>query len=377
MRNIFDKWGRFEGQTKYWADGSDAEADPSATAANTWTLIADEDSNGFLDADVNIGTDNTTVSFDAPAGNGSNYPVTVQGDINGDGIIDGRVMQRENVNGANKLNGFVSPKKYDNYTLEVTLWSADSSDDDIIGVVAAFIHDAGADGTNNTADDRNYVLYLSRTLGGFSPSNGWGLVIADATTGQGTTLVDIDIDGTDGNWGGISSGDPDNDPTNDKASRIKIVREGDKITAWCSDWMVGTSTFFTPPTYNTDSKIEIDLSAIIDNVTHKSGSASYDLTRFQGKQYYGYINYSQAMSTFLDIDFRGGLDPYTIILLTQTNLTGNYYDGSEVWKYESGDWVQKPAISAQNELDYVRDVVNTQTGKTYTIRESSIEDVTP
>jgi|GEM_PF-4236419 len=379
VRNIFDKWGRFEGENEYWANGTDAESDSNASAAKTWTLIADEDENGFIDTDANIGTDNTTTTFNAPAGNDP-YDVTVQGDIDGDGVIDARVMQRENVNGTNLLNGFVSPKKYENYTLEVTLWSADSSDDDIIGVVAAFIHDNGADGTAGTSDDRNYVLYLSRTLGGMAPNNGWGLMVADATDGRGTALVDISIDGTAGDWGGTQVGTPDNDPTNDQASRIKIVRNGDSITAWCTDWMTGTSNFSTPPVYNTDSKIEIDLSSTTNNISYKSGgtaaTTSYDLTHYQGEQYYGYINYSQAMSTFLDIDFRGGLDPYTIILISQTDLTGNYYDSSEIWKYEGGEWVIKPAVSVQDELDYVRDVVNVQTGKTYTIRETSIEDIT-
>lgn len=333
VRSIFDTWGRFDGNT-YFAPG----ATLTGTAA-AWSLIADEDNDGNIDGDLDGDTiqDNKTF-FTSGA-------YTINGDINGDGIFDARFMQRNN----GSYNGFISPLSYENYTHQVTLWSLDA-DDDMVGVLLAYTSGGGA-GT----------LHVDRTAGGYTPNQGWGLM--DGTT----VVVNFGVNGVFTNpgtgWGG-------------KASRVKVVRAGDLITVYCTNWMTNAANFFSPPAYNPDSTIEIDLAATTNNIRWSvSGvpqTASRDLTRFRGAHPYGYVNASQALSSYIDVQFDGGIQSNVLVYLKDKQSGVNVWNQSEVWRYLSGSW-SMTAESAQDVFGFVRPVTEPETGNVYQIKATEVE----
>ncbi len=359
MSDIVNTWARFQDTSYYW-ESLDSIVNTSSTAY-TWTLIADEDGDGYIDGDTDgDGTDDNNTYFDTRMGNSSSY-TRIYGDIDGDGFIDERFMQTQN----GSRNGFISPDKYANYTHEVTLWSADPSDDDMLGVVVAFERTAT---TNN-------VLWVGRTRDGVYPYNNWGLYY------NTTQIADFAIGTTGGNWGGISSGTPDSNSTDDYLSRVKIVREGDTITAVCTDWITGVENYselgVTGGSYEylDESLITIDLAN--DQATFNGSTVSTsDLSGFEGESAYGYTNYSQAMSTYLDVNFDGGASADTIIKLTGGDGS-SYWDGSEVWKYQNGSWEKQTGLTAQDELGYVREVTNPLNNLTYLFKQDQIELVLP
>ncbi len=360
MSDIVNTWARFQDTSYYWE--SLDSIDNTSSTAYTWTLIADEDGDGYIDGDTDgDGTDDNNTYFDTRMGNSSSY-TRIYGDIDGDGFIDERFMQTQN----GSRNGFISPDKYANYTHEVTLWSADPSDDDMLGVVVAF---------ERTSSNTNNVLWVGRTRDGVYPYNNWGLYY------NTTQIADFSVGSTGGNWGGSASGTPDSDSTDDYLSRVKIVREGDTITAVCTDWITGVENYSELGVTGGDyeyldaSLISIDL---VNNQATFNGStvSTSDLSGFEGESAYGYTNYSQAMSTYLDVNFDGGASADTIIKLTGGDGS-SYWDSSEVWKYQNGSWEKQTGITAQDELGYVREVTNPLNNLTYLFKQDQIELVLP
>ncbi len=328
---IFNAWGRFSNDT-FWADGSMATG-----GAATWTLIADEDGDGNIDGDLDgNGTDDDQTSFLSGG-------IPINGDVDGDGSFDARFMQTANTN----FNGFISPESYSSYTHEVTLWSI-NSDDDMVGVVIAYENDGAS-----------RALYVARTKAGYSPNQGWGL-----HDGLGNVLVNFAVGSSAGGW-------------SDQATRIKIIRTGDMIQAYATDWIANKANFFSPPAYDPNSLIEIDLSTTVNNITYYSGGvanqASADLTRYQGAHPYGYTNASQSLSSYLDVRFDGGVVDDLLLLLTDKDPAANIYSGSEVWRYSGGTWAISMGESIQTALGFVRTVNNPETSNSYIIRQSEVE----
>ena len=329
VRSIFDTWGRFN-ENVYYAGGTAA-----AGTAASWTLIADEDNDGNIDGDLDGDTvqDNKT-SFVSSG-------QTINGDINGDGTFDARFMQTAN----GVYNGFVSPQSYDTYTHEVTLWSLDP-DNDMVGVMIAYDTGGGA-GT----------LHVDRTAGGWAPNQGWGLMVGK------TVLVNLNINGTGTGWSG-------------RASRVKVIRQGDLIQVYCTNWMTSAASFFTPPAYNPDSLIEIDLSTTTNNIRYSVGgtpmTASADLTRFRGAHPYGYVNESQALTSYIDVRFDGGIQSDVLVYLTSKQPGLNIWDDSEVWRYTSGSW-NLTSESVQDVFGFVRPVTEPGTGNIYQVRQTEVE----
>jgi len=210
---------------------------------------------------------------------------------------------------------------------------------------------------------------LQETRAGMAPNKGWGLII------DGTTLVNISIDGpaSSSNWEGTYTTSPDLDGSNDKASRVKIIRNGDVITAYCTNWMTGVVNFRNAPDYNSASMIQIDLSKTVNNISYYSaGTLSYaskDLSGFKGAKSYGYTTQSQAMSTYLNVVFSGGLRADTLVLLKNKDANLNLWNSSEVWKYTSGNWQMQSGATIQSELGFIRQVTNPDTSITYTIKK--------
>ena len=209
------------------------------------------------------------------------------------------------------------------YTFEATLFSNDG-DDDSIGLIIAFSRDGAT----------NRYIVAHRTKGGNSPSSGWGLSLYEGTAQY--VLEEVSVGGTSGGWSGSSS-------------RVRIERTGDQIMLTASPW---NST-----TFDADSEIAVDLAA----GTVNGLDAGHDLSVFQGPRQYGYFTLSQPYSTYLDIELEGGLERDVAHLLTDgedTDSDGSHdcWAGSEVWRYQDGDWTQSTGATLQSELGYPRTV---------------------
>ena len=271
VQDIFDSWGRFDGNNFY--ENKDAEGISSNAAA--WQFLIDPD----------------------------------------------RVSMPLNVS---PYNGFVSPDKLENYTLEATL-SSTNSDNDTIGLVIAFVREGGI----------NYSLIAVRNTGGTYPTVGWGVCYMENSGGysysSATWLIDSkSVGGASGSWGG-------------KQTRVKIVRNGDSVKAYTTNWN-------DVNTYQASSEIVVDL------------DSDARLSKFKGAQSYGYMTFSQPDSTYLDVQMGGGLDASKIYNA----------NNAQAWEYIQGSGWTLLATTVQQELGFVREVTNPETGLTYLIRQSSI-----
>lgn len=285
---VFDTWDRTSGSASYFPGGVGATGDAAA-----WTFATNPD----------------------------------------------RVVQPNNTAA---LVSFISPDSYDNYEFETTLHSP-NADDDVIGVVAAF---ARVGGTTNCQ------LMVWRSGGGWAQNGGlgvaqsWNLGFAvDGATmpaGDKPKLQNKMVGANRANaatpagpgWSGIYT-------------RVRVVRRGNVITAYCSDW----STDRANVPILESSIIELDLTTIPS------------LAPLLNTAKYGYTTISQAGATYYDTTFSGGLDTGRVVDL-QTNT---------VWKYNfaSSTWTQA-AITPHEELGYVRTVSNPDTGETYFVTQDTV-----
>ena len=215
--------------------------------------------------------------------------------------------------------GFISPELLDNYTFETTLTSPDG-DDDSIGVIVAFKRDGGI----------NKILALIRTKGGQQPLKGYGLIYSENGSSDSIWVIN------NLNVGGVSGG------FSSEQSRVKIQRQGDIITCYATNWN-------DTDNYQISSKIVLDL------------NSDARLSQFKGKQSYGYYSHSQAHSTYLDINFNGGLDA-SKIYDAQTN---------QPWEYINNEWEQLNS-SIQDEIGYIRKVFNPDTNQRFIIKQAKI-----
>lgn len=222
-------------------------------------------------------------------------------------------------------NGFISPDALDNYTFEVTL-SSDSADNDTIGVVAAF----NRDGTTNN------LLTVVFNTGGTPPSTtGYGVYFNYNGIGATNYLIQEHNIGVGGGW-------------SNKSIRVKVQRQGDIIKFYCTNWddVTPVNGVYN---YQLASEIIVDL------------NSSPDFTQFKGKKPYGYITYSQPNSTYLDININGGLDATKLYDI----------EGNVLWQYIDGIWTNT-GTTIQEDLGYVRDATNPETGITYIIKGNEV-----
>jgi len=221
--------------------------------------------------------------------------------------------------------GFVSTDKYKNYVHEATL-SSPGGDDDMIGIVLAYTE------TSNPYDE--HTLIAQRTHGGIGGGE-WAIIYNKSKSGDSVIINDsISGDDISGGW----SGD---------RTRVRAEREGNIIKVYASPM---NSTTLDP-----NSMFEIDLSS--DSRLHK----------FMDGGSYGYCCLSQDRSTFTDIQFEGGLDK-SIILDIENNI---------VWEYsfEQSQWIDT-GRTIQDEIGYVREVYNPNTGDRYLVKENEIIKMT-
>lgn len=251
-----------------------------------------------------------------------------------------RVVQPNNTG---SWASFISPLSYDNYEFETTLGST-SADDDVIGVTAAF--------ARNTTNSTNLQLIVARTAGGWAQQNGLGTAQGHnfAFNVDGLTIPTVDKGKLQWKLVGANRSNgltPAGPGWSGIFSRVRVVRRGNVITAYCSDWSTDRSNV---PLLES-SVIELDLTTVPA------------LAPLLNTAPYGYTTLSQPAASYYDTTFSGGLDTGRVVDL-QTNT---------VWKYNfsSSSWTVAP-ITPNNELGYVRTVSNPDTGKTYFVTQDTV-----
>lgn len=237
---------------------------------------------------------------------------------------------------------FISPTSYDNYEFETTLGST-NGDDDVIGMTAAFARVGGT---------TNLQLIVARTAGGWPQQQGTATAQAHnfAFNVDGATLPAGDKPKLEAKLIGANRSNaavPAGPGWSGIFTRIRVVRRGNTITAYCSDW----STDRANVPILESSIITLDMTTIPA------------LAPLLNSAPYGYTTISQAQATYYDTTFSGGLDTGRVVDL-QTNT---------VWKYNFGSstWVTAP-IAPHEELGYVRTVSNPDTGETYFVTQDAV-----
>lgn len=177
-------------------------------------------------------------------------------------------------NNSTSYAGFVSPKKYSTYDITVRVYST-NSDDDTIGLVAAFAVDGngkehtlsfvrGAGGTGATwvciVDLRSFSLT--------STANGQFILVNKSATAPSPTQ----------NWSQLGTG-----------SVINMTRSGNTFTARCSQ--------FDSTELDNTTLITIDL----DDLCTQNPSFAPVLSLFKGSAQWGYSTFSQSNSMYENI----------------------------------------------------------------------------
>jgi hypothetical protein len=160
----------------------------------------------------------------------------------------------------------LSPVSYKKFTIESVVGSTDA-DDDAVGMVVAYVR---KDGMNHSI----MALRNQGGAGGLAPLKNFMLVYVRNNTVV-KNLASVDIGTTGPGWSG-------------KTSKIRIVRNGDSISAYASDWNSATVNA-TPITVNLAS--------------------DPDLAIFQDFCRFGFAAQSQAFAFFDDIVFTQPANP--------------------------------------------------------------------
>jgi hypothetical protein len=148
FEDIFNNWGRFDGNTIY---ANKAEADAAGSSSASWELL-------------NAGTDDERVSM----------PLNVD-----------------------PYNGFFSSESLENYTFEATLYSNDN-DNDSISLIIAYAEVGGVP----------YALSAVRSATGSAPEDGWGVIEGqtgsslDYNDDSSTIIQSMTLTGQRSSWNG-------------------------------------------------------------------------------------------------------------------------------------------------------------------------------
>ena len=211
----------------------------------------------------------------------------------------------------------LSPDKTENFEFESTVTSS-SSDNDTIGLVAAANFENG-----------NYsVVMVACNAGGIGPAKGFSLFYMSSQNGTQVLAQSLPFSSTGQGWSG-------------RSLRVKIIREGDSITAMSSDWN-GTAL-------KEDRAISMDLTSLNDSLLTKPAS-------------YGFFAKSQAQSTFLDYQISGSgvYDRSTL------------YDGETLEKYTFTDGVwENTGNLITSDITPPRQVLNPITKELYSLSFNS------
>lgn len=245
---------------------------------------------------------------------------------------------------SSSLIGFVSRKKYDQYTLQVEL-SSTANDDDDIGIVIAFAKDEtgfenklclvrspGGFGhcfslVKNYNSSKNVkILYRSTQIAW--GNGGYGTLAADAGYVSNTAAYF---------WSALG------------ACRVKVVRNGDIITISSSEFGASNTV------YKAAADFTIDL------------SQDPDLAIFRGPRAYGYQALSQADATFKVLEFTG--DVRKVIDISSNKVATQNADKS--WTEQTyADAVALTAALGRGRLHH-----NPVSGKTYSVTNNLVRRI--
>lgn len=192
-----------------------------------------------------------------------------------------------NPNNSSSYIQLLSPDKSGNFEFESIITSP-ASDNDTIGLVAA-ANDVGGDFE---------TLLVACNAGHLGPAKGLSLYLMSTISGNSVLASSIPFVSNSQGWSG-------------RSLRVKIIREGNKITAMASAW--------NDTDLREDLAIEVDLAA--------------ETTLLAQPSRYGFFSYSQANAQFLQYQVTGAgvYDRRTI------------YDGEtlEAWFFnDSNTWVK-------------------------------------
>jgi hypothetical protein len=295
------------------------------------------------------------------------------------GQADERIQMM--VNNTREMVGIINPDPMDNFSLEVTLWNDDQGDNDLIGIVIAFVR----------IGSNNYYISAQRTRNGTDPCN-WALVAGQPKSHihdqcgylnnksswmpglWGETMIPQRVMSSTSNRPGW------NDNSYPSFTRVKVTRKDNIITAETNGW-VGVSndpsesrTQAVETPYLVETYIRLDLETAI--VTNKNGDVidsqniinpAY-LQKFLSSDEetccsYGYTAFSQRGATFYDISLAAGTvqrRDFSILVSTPTQ-NGQ----TEVREYhktdDQGDFVNRDLGNLQSDLGYLRPLYNDET----------------
>lgn len=221
---------------------------------------------------------------------------------------------------SNVKAGLFSEQSYNNFIFDAILHSP-SSDDDHIALLPAYKHIP-----HNTADTESVtasadrVQYISFGLsnGGYGPGSGWGVTLNTGQSGTDALLLHTSMFG------------PSATPStgwNGKTVRVKVQRQGNIITGWCSEWGDLTQNTLEKHALLPDSEISINL----DNSTlyTKGLNVTTQITNpylsgFKGSQQVGVLTDSQPSATLMDVNFYTGDSRYsTVYSSPATDITAD------------------------------------------------------
>ena len=227
--------------------------------------------------------------------------------------------------------GFVSPKSYSNYDITVRLYST-GSDDDVIGMVAAFATDS---------DGKEHTLSFLRTPWNNTGIYKWVCKVDHCTYDIGITTYNqyILVDKTNAITVPSDSSAGWNTTTIGSGTIVNMTRNGNIITGTCSQ--------FNSSTLDSNTTITIDLDAL---------SATYPILNiFKGASSWGYSTFSQLNSMYENISVT---DPDGYIFDISNNQVLQYNSSSKTWE----------AISSVTPIDTIgagRMSYNKVTGKLF------------
>lgn len=227
--------------------------------------------------------------------------------------------------------GFVSPKSYSNYDITVRLYST-GSDDDVIGMVAAFATDS---------DGKEHTLSFLRTPWNNTGIYKWVCKVDHCTYDIGTTTYNqyILVDKTNAITVPSGSSAGWNTTTIGSGTIVNMTRNGNIITGTCSQ--------FNSSTLDSNTTITINLDAL---------SATYPILNiFKGASSWGYSTFSQPNSMYENISVT---DPDGYIFDISNNQVLQYNSSSKTWE----------AISSVTPIDTIgagRMSYNKVTGKLF------------
>ncbi|MDP6499609.1 MAG: hypothetical protein QF743_02755 [Candidatus Marinimicrobia bacterium] len=346
--DVFNTWSRFVNNNYYVYDSELNGCDPSGTQD---------------DIENNCFTPNLHIK-------------AKEWDLIDFGQADERIQMQTNNTG--EMVGIINPDPMDNFSLEVTLWNDDQGDNDLIGIVIAFVR----------YQNYNYYISAQRTRNGTDPCN-WALV-----AGQPKSHIHGQCGYLDnkswmpGLWGetmipqrvmSSTSNSPQwNDSSYPSFTRVKVTRKDNIITAETNGW-VGVSndpsesrTQAVETPYLVETYIRLDLETAI--VTNKNGDVINSqniinpayLQKFLSSDEetccsYGYTAFSQQGATFYDISLAAGTvqrRDFSILVSTEDGQT----EVSEYHKTDDqGDFLPQLVANLQSDLGYLRPLYNDET----------------